>query len=436
MFDPTYLECIWSLWKQAKLIVSYYGQRMPTKMDEKKQNLDEDDTTMMNNNNEFEKWNEVASMEKPRRLFGATTVGERIIVVGGYDDNLCEHLSSAEIYNPYSNRWSSLPDMNHKRGGCAITSVNGKVYAIGGHGYGSFTSGEMLDLATDQWTAIPDMKEARVCCTACTIGNKLYVIGGRNSYAGVSLVSEFDTMTQKWSSLPNMIEKRSQCAAVSVGRNKIYVFGGRGAYKCLSSAEVYDIHTQTWTQLPDMKERRDGCAATAVGNQIYVVGGCDVKSLSSCEVFDTSTHTWSSTTIIPDMMEERGGCQAVSIGPKIYVISKKTPSTSQSSTSMEMLERSMESLYPINDNYVTVKGEYKSPKSLEHLCMDEICRSLPNLDGDFPPGLPQDIIKRIHESLVNHGALDSTTMKPLRHYLDLDDAQLQLAECHTSNHNR
>ena len=45
--------------------------------------------------------------------------------------------------------------------------------------------------------------------------------------------------------------------------------------------------------------------------------------------------------------------------------------------------------------------------------MQTICRSLPNLEGELPPGLPQDIVDRIVQSLTSHSALNSTTLRAL-----------------------
>ena len=380
---------------------------------------------------EGNKWKRIASMESPRQGFGATAIGEKIYVAGGWNTdgwNTNDELSSAGVYDSKSDTWSPLPDMNEKRGGCGVTSVGGKVYALGGYNdSGRLASCEMFDPATNKWTAIPDMEEARHGFAACAIGNKLYVIGGHDDYDDdeydvfLSEIEVFDTISQEWSSLPNMTIERSGCAAVAVG-NKIYVFGGGYNFRdILSCAEVYDVTTQEWTRLPDMKEQREYCAATAVGNRIYVFGGGDGYSIhSSCEVFNTSTNTWSSP--IPDMKEKRDSCQAVTIGPNIYVMGGKKGYRILSSA--EMFEISMSLLYPTNDNYVTVEGRYHSPKSLEHLCIDQICRSLPELDGDIPPDKPHYIINAIFQSLVSHGALNETTLKPFRHY-ELDElAQL------------
>ncbi len=87
---------------------------------------------------------------------------------------------------------------------------------------------------------------------------------------------------------------------------------------------------------------------------------------------------------------------------------------------------SIYSLYPIEDNYVTVEDGCRSPKLLVNLCIDQICRSLPDLDGELPPGLPQDIVNAILKSLVSHAALNATTLKALRR-CELD--QLPLSGC-------
>ena len=153
---------------------------------------------------------------------------------------------------------------------------------------------------------------------------------------------------------------------------------------------------------------------------LYVVGGGDgYTNHSSCEVFDTSTNTWSSP--IPDMKESRDGCQAVTVGPSIDVMGDWNDYTTHSS--VEVFEMSISSVYPTDDNYITVEGGYHSPKSLENLGIDQFCRSLPNLDGDVQPGRPHYVISAILESLMSHGALNETTLKPFRHY-ELDQLTL------------
>jgi len=68
----------------------------------------------------------------------------------------------------------------------------------------------------------------------------------------------------------------------------------------------------------------------------------------------------------------------------------------------------------------------RSPKSLVELCTDNICRNLPYLDHELPPGLPQDVVDDIVKSLMKHAALNATTLRILR---NCELGALSLAGC-------
>jgi Leucine Rich repeat len=57
----------------------------------------------------------------------------------------------------------------------------------------------------------------------------------------------------------------------------------------------------------------------------------------------------------------------------------------------------------------------RSPKRLADLATDALCRSLPMLNGELPPGLPQDVVDCIVSSLVSHSALNATTLRIFKH---------------------
>lgn len=75
---------------------------------------------------------------------------------------------------------------------------------------------------------------------------------------------------------------------------------------------------------------------------------------------------------------------------------------------------SVAKLYPTIDNYVNGDDGHRSPKSLAALCVDAVCRSLADLDGELPAGLPQNVVDEIIGSLVKHAALNATTLRVLR----------------------
>jgi hypothetical protein len=72
----------------------------------------------------------------------------------------------------------------------------------------------------------------------------------------------------------------------------------------------------------------------------------------------------------------------------------------------------------------------RSPKSLAELATDALCRSLARLNGELPPGLPQDVVDSIANSLVAHSALNATT---LRIFKNCELNTLSLAGCRGVN---
>lgn len=68
----------------------------------------------------------------------------------------------------------------------------------------------------------------------------------------------------------------------------------------------------------------------------------------------------------------------------------------------------------------------RSPKSLVELCTDNVCRNLPYLDHELPPGLPQDVVDGIVKSLMKHAALNATTLSLLK---NCELGTLSLAGC-------
>lgn len=93
---------------------------------------------------------------------------------------------------------------------------------------------------------------------------------------------------------------------------------------------------------------------------------------------------------------------------------------------MQVPDDSISNFYPSTDNYVTEDDGTRSPKSLAELSTDALCRALPYLNGELPPGLPQDVVDDIVGSLVKHNAINGTTIKVLR---NCEISSLRLAGC-------
>lgn len=97
------------------------------------------------------------------------------------------------------------------------------------------------------------------------------------------------------------------------------------------------------------------------------------------------------------------------------------------SVESEVPDGSIPWLYPVDDNYVIQEGtNLRSPKALRELCIDAVCRSLPDLDGELPYGMPQDLVDAIVKSLIHHSALNATTLRALK---NCEIEELSLAGC-------
>ena len=100
--------------------------------------------------------------------------------MGGEDDN-GNTISSCEVYNKHSKRWSPIPSMTTKRCGCAAAVVDGKLIVVGGYDGEDFLSScEVYNKQWKQWSSFPSMTTQRCGCAAALMDRKLFVGGERD----------------------------------------------------------------------------------------------------------------------------------------------------------------------------------------------------------------------------------------------------------------
>ena len=99
--------------------------------------------------------------------------------------------------------WTTKSNMPTARYGLAANIVEGKIYAIGGWGWGSgyLTTVEEYDPATDTWKSKRPMPTPRSGISAAIVNNKIYIIGGYGGLGGqykyLSVVEEYDPSLDK-----------------------------------------------------------------------------------------------------------------------------------------------------------------------------------------------------------------------------------------------
>src|SRR5439155_14806615 len=104
-------------------------------------------------------WSSTPSMSLIRRGATATVIKRadgtrRVLVAGGYNNrNLEDFQSSVDLYDPSSNTWSTAASMTFKRAGHTATLLrNGQVLVTGGtQESGDIDSAEIYTPSTDTW---------------------------------------------------------------------------------------------------------------------------------------------------------------------------------------------------------------------------------------------------------------------------------------------
>ena len=101
---------------------------------------------------------------------GVAALDSKIYVTGGGDG--LQLLSRVDCYDPDTNTWSQLPDMNIARFGHSLVSLHGRLYAIGGD---CVDSVEVFDPNNNMWTVLQKKLDGEVFCTGAGLIKNYYV---------------------------------------------------------------------------------------------------------------------------------------------------------------------------------------------------------------------------------------------------------------------
>ena len=150
-------------------------------------------------------------------------------------------------YKPRDNSWHDMVPMNSSRRGLCALSLNGLIYAIGGHnGKQGLISVERYDPSNDQWEYVAPMVEKRCFASATVMDNKILVVGGENYGIPLQSSEVYDPTTNAWGLLQAKLCVSRSYAAITSTRRKIFVFGG--AYSD-GIVECYDKDQEEWTEV-------------------------------------------------------------------------------------------------------------------------------------------------------------------------------------------
>ena len=133
-------------------------------------------------------WTKAKSMNHARGGASVSVVNGKIYVMGGVGwPQMPNHpgpfLSSVEVFNPETNRWKEIAEMPAPKAFHTASVIDGKIYVIGGGFQGNdefkyLSTVEVYDPETDRWTQEPDMPIGRWAHRAEVINENIYIFGG------------------------------------------------------------------------------------------------------------------------------------------------------------------------------------------------------------------------------------------------------------------
>ncbi len=183
-------------------------------------------------------WTQKADMPTPRNT-STCVVDGKIYAIGGTSDEVESfRLDTVEVYDPATDTWAKANKMNHARAGAAVSVVDGKIYVMGGTGLpiilnhpGPFLSSiEVYNSQKNHWREIGDMPTAKSGHTASSINGKIYVMGGYFRGQGQD-TKDFKTIeiyhprTGRWTQKPDMPVAKAGHKAEVINGN-IYIIDG------------------------------------------------------------------------------------------------------------------------------------------------------------------------------------------------------------------
>ena len=99
---------------------------------------------------------------------GVAALDSKIYVTGGGDG--LQLLSRVDCYDPDTNTWSQMANMNIARAAHSLVSLHGRLYAIGG-----VDSVEVFDPDNNTWTLLQQKLDGQVFRTGAGLIKNYYV---------------------------------------------------------------------------------------------------------------------------------------------------------------------------------------------------------------------------------------------------------------------
>ncbi|MFE9727649.1 Kelch repeat-containing protein [Streptomyces sp. NPDC005794] len=169
-------------------------------------------------------WSSGPSLPSPIINGGAVTDSHGNVYAVGSD--------TMEIYDPKEESWTTAKAMNKERDYMVVAAgLDDKIYAMGGIEVGPdidpVADAEVYDPDTGRWSSLPPMPTPLSEAAGATgPDGRIYVIGGQSSEPVTAIGFVYDPKRKTWSEISSLPEARDSAAAAMGSDGRIYVMGG------------------------------------------------------------------------------------------------------------------------------------------------------------------------------------------------------------------
>ncbi|HLN45088.1 MAG TPA: kelch repeat-containing protein [Candidatus Sulfotelmatobacter sp.] len=289
-------------------------------------------------------WTTKTRMPTARSSFGVGIGNKKIYAIGGFPIT-----NVNEEYDPSTDTWTTRKPMLTARMSFAIAVCLNKIYVIGGDTIYSSSNGcwiqtnvtEVYDPATDSWETKAPIPTPRSQMTASTVDGKIYVIGGIVDPLNgkiTHLNEVYDPQTDEWTTKAEVPGEFYSHGAAVVG-DKIYIIDTQFD----DGLQIYNPKTDNWTKgaAPPYEAHRAGVAATSgliAPKRIYVFGGevGFMEANNTNQVYDPQTDTWSIGSSMPT---SRASLAVAVVDDLLYALGGNYPAGNYGQTSFNAQER-------------------------------------------------------------------------------------------------
>lgn len=261
-----------------------------------------------------------ATMNDARADHTATLLRDgSVLITGGMVANGV-FLDTAELFNPKTNRFETLPRMRERRvGHTASLLPDGRVIIAGGISGREFVQGnwrgvnaktiEIFDPARRKFSVAGSMRIPRTSHAAITLPkSRVVFLGGYRDRAPLASVEIFDPTTGHSDGAGHLASAREGCGCVLLDNGKILLTGGSTADRRLNETiELYNPELRTSTVVGTLKvPRRKHAAVLLDDGRVLIAGGSSEDDwndqYSSAEIFDPTANR---STKVTDMANQR-----------------------------------------------------------------------------------------------------------------------------------